>query len=257
MGDSVEDIRRPLVRLAADEPVELVEAGTSRPTVGGTGRAHLPGWRLVVLAKGSGAVAVEPQHFGERRNAVWPNPRVARERSGHLHDGAGVVRMVVAPGQQGGPGRRAQRRRVKPVVAQPIVRQSIDRRHLDRPAERARMAKPDVVNQHHHDVRRVGRRLDFEARRGRGLTRIEQFRDGLVGFRNRQHRPIEFVGSLCMQRHRQHCHDRAKRKPDTTEFPSSLHGYFSYVDRCLRITLLARSVHQFDRFPFGLVLGRI
>ena len=80
---SVIDGRRPLVRFAADEAVELVEAGAGRPAVGRPGGADLPGGGLVVLAEGGRAVAVEPQHLGQWRRRcwgvapVWPGKAVA------------------------------------------------------------------------------------------------------------------------------------------------------------------------------------
>ncbi len=79
---SVVDQRRPLVRFAADEAVELVEARAGRPAVGRAGGADFPGRRLVVLAERGGAVAVEPQHLGRIGHAVgtlpvWPGNAVA------------------------------------------------------------------------------------------------------------------------------------------------------------------------------------
>lgn len=54
--------RRPLVGLAAEETVKLVEARASWPAIGGAGRADFPGRGLMALAEGPGAVAVEAQH---------------------------------------------------------------------------------------------------------------------------------------------------------------------------------------------------
>ena len=72
---AVEDQRRPLVGLAADEAVELVEAGVRRPAVERAGDADLPRRGLVVLAEGRRAVAVLAQDLGQRRDALRPRAR--------------------------------------------------------------------------------------------------------------------------------------------------------------------------------------
>ena len=68
--------------------------------------------------------------------------------------------MAVATGQQGGPGRRAQRRHVEAVVSQPAFGHPRVVRRLDRAAERARVAEAGVVDQHDQHVGRAGRRVD-------------------------------------------------------------------------------------------------
>src|SRR5947207_14141759 len=60
---AVEDRGRPLVRLAADEAVELVEPGVCGPTVKGSGDGNFPRWRLVVRPEGRCAVTVQAQHL--------------------------------------------------------------------------------------------------------------------------------------------------------------------------------------------------
>ena len=147
------DGRRPLVRFAADEAVELVEAGAGRPAVGRAGGADFPGGGLVRLAEGGRAVAVEPQHLGQRRDAVGPLPGLAGEGGRGLGDRAHVADVMVAAGQQRRAGRRAERRGVELVVAQPALRQPLERRHVDRPAEGARLAEAHVVDQHDEHVR--------------------------------------------------------------------------------------------------------
>ena len=76
---AVIDERIPLVGLAADEAVELVEALVRRPAIERSRHAGLPRGRLVPLAEGAGAVAVEPQHLGQRRDAVRVPSGVAGE----------------------------------------------------------------------------------------------------------------------------------------------------------------------------------
>ena len=170
---TVVEVRRPLVGLAAEEAVELVEPGPRRPAVRGPGGADLPGRGLVVLAEEAGAVAVQPQHLGERRHVVRALPRVARERRGRLGDPAHVVHVVVAAAQQRRPRRRADRGRVELVVAQPAGGQTLDRRHVDGPAEPAGHAEAHVVDEHDQHVGRARRRLHLETRRRRRLPGIE------------------------------------------------------------------------------------
>ena len=162
---AVEDQRRPLIGLAADEAVELVESGTRRPAIERSGHAHFPRRRLVILAESGGAVAVLAQDLGQRRDALRPCSGVARECRRDFHDRARVVRVVVAAGQQGHARRRAECRRVEAVVLEPLARETIERRHGNLAAERARVAEADVVDQKDDDVRRACRRLHLEPRR--------------------------------------------------------------------------------------------
>ncbi len=79
LDHAVVDERIPLVGLAADEAVELVEALVGGPAVERARHAGLPGGGFVPLAEGAGAVAVEPQHFRQGRDAVRNLPGVAGE----------------------------------------------------------------------------------------------------------------------------------------------------------------------------------
>ena len=183
----------PLVGLAAHEPVELVEAGAGRPAVGRARHAGLPGRRLVALAEGGGRIAVEAQHFCERRDRVRPLSSIAGKGGGDLGDGAHVVHMMVAPGEQRDAGRRAERGGVELVVAQAVVGERLDGRHMDRTAEGARLAEAHVVEEHDEHVRRAFRRLHLEARRRLRVARVEHGaeRDRRLG--DRQHAAVERV----------------------------------------------------------------
>ena len=132
---AVEDCRRPLVGLAADEAVELVEARPGRPAIEGAGRRDFPGRRLVVLAEGGRAVAVHAQDLRERRHALRPDARIAGEGRRQLHDRAGIVDVVIAAGEQRDARRAAERGGVEAVVAQPVRGHLLERRHVDGPAE--------------------------------------------------------------------------------------------------------------------------
>ena len=156
---AVVDRRIPLVGLAADEPVEVLEAAaTCRPRVERSDRARLVHRHLVALAELRRRVAVQLERLGQRRRRVGPHPGVAGSRRGDLGDATHAHRVVVATGQQRLTRRRAQRRGVEAVVAKPARRQTFRRRCLDHATERARRRKAGVVDQHDQHVRRTRRR---------------------------------------------------------------------------------------------------
>src|SRR6266566_8887156 len=75
---SVKNCRRPLVGFAADEAIELVEAGVSRPAVIGPRNGYFPRRSLVILSESSGAVPVQAKHFCQRRYTFGPDAGVTR-----------------------------------------------------------------------------------------------------------------------------------------------------------------------------------
>ena len=118
-GGAVVERGVPLVVLAADEAVEGLEpAAAGRPGVERPHRGGLPDRHLVALAELRGGVAVQLQGQRQRRLGVRPQRAVARGRGGGLGDAAHADRVVVAPGEQRLPGRRAQGGGVEPVVLQ-------------------------------------------------------------------------------------------------------------------------------------------
>ena len=143
------------------------------PAVERSRHAGFPRGRLVPLAERARAVAVEPQHLRQRRDAVRIASRVAGKCGRGLHDGAGVHRMVISPGLERVARRRAQRGRMEVVEPQAALRQQIHRRRPDGSAERAGSAETDVVDQHDDDVGRLGGRLHFKARRRLRISRVE------------------------------------------------------------------------------------
>ena len=111
--------RVPLVRLAADEAVEVLEAAAARgPGVERSDRARLPHRHFVALAELRRGVAVELQRPRERRHGVGQHRAVARRAGGDLGDAAHAGGVVVAPGQQRLPRRRAEGGGVEAVVLQ-------------------------------------------------------------------------------------------------------------------------------------------
>ena len=173
------DGRVVLVRLTADEAVEVLEAAAAgRPRVERAHRARLPDRHLVALAELRRRVAVQQQRLRQRRAGVGANRVVPGRRGRELGDDAHPHRVVVAAGQQRSPRRGAQRRRVEAVVLQTLPGQPLGRRRRARPTERARRGEADVVEQDDEHVRRAGRRpqrLDRRERRLR-ILRVERKR---------------------------------------------------------------------------------
>ena len=96
-GRALVDRRVVLVRLAADEAVEVLEPpAAARPGVERPDRARLPHRHLVALAELGGRVAVQLQRLRQRRAGVRPNRAVARRRRRDLGDPAHPDRVVVA-----------------------------------------------------------------------------------------------------------------------------------------------------------------
>ena len=114
-----------LVRLAADEPVEVLEPAAASATVERPHRAGLPDRHLVALAELGGAVAVEQQGLGQRRRSVRAHRAVARGRRRDLGDGAHADGVVVAAGQQRLPGGRTERGRVEAGELQALRREPL------------------------------------------------------------------------------------------------------------------------------------
>ncbi len=155
-GGVAEQVRLPLARVAADEPVEVLEAQADRPAIEWTGLAGLEGRRVVVLAEPGSGVAVVPEDAADGRRIPLDDAVVAGVAGRQLGDDAEARRMVVAAGDERGPRRRAERGGVELGVAQPGVRDAVQRRRGDDSAEGARRAEADVVG---HDEKDVGRAL--------------------------------------------------------------------------------------------------
>ena len=170
------DRRRPLVerrvvlvRLAADEAVEVLEAAARRPVVERPHRARLPDRHLVALAELRGRVPVELEDLRQRRARVRAHRVVARRGRRDLRDPAHADRVVVATAQQRRAGRGAQGRRVEAVELQPAGRETLRVGRRARSAERARRAEPRVVDEHDEDVGRACRRPQLLDGRERGV----------------------------------------------------------------------------------------
>ena len=151
-----EQVRLPLAGVAADEPVEILEAHAHRPLVERPGRGRLIGGRVVFLAEPRGRVTVLLQD-GANGAVRFQNDRViARIPRGQLPHDAKAGDVVIATRDQGRARRRAERRGVEIRVAQPGLRDAIQRRGRDDAAERARRAEAAIVR---HDEQHIGRAL--------------------------------------------------------------------------------------------------
>ena len=97
-----EQLRVPLVRVAAEEPVEPVEPEhrPGRPPVVRTGDPRLLRRRVVPLADAEARVAVLVEHRPDARLVLRLTTVVAREAARQLGDVRHPDRVVVAAGQQ-------------------------------------------------------------------------------------------------------------------------------------------------------------
>src|SRR4029453_16599647 len=97
-----EEIGRPLIGLAAHEPVEVLEAHPTRPLVEGSSQAVEIGRRVMVLAEPGRGVAVLLKNLADGSLVLGNDAVVARIAGGLLGDHTKTRRMVVAAGDQGG-----------------------------------------------------------------------------------------------------------------------------------------------------------
>ncbi len=146
-----------------EKTIEIVEAISRRPAVERPHRRGLGRRRIVPFAEGGGLVAIFVQHLGYGRRGLRYDAGVAVEVERPLGDGAGPDVMMVAPGEKRRARRRADRGRVKRVVADPLIGETGQRRRRDLAAEGVGQAEADVVQKNDEDIGRVRReavRLD-------------------------------------------------------------------------------------------------
>ena len=189
-SEAVVERRVVLVVLAADEPVERLEATPARrPRIERPDGRRLPRRHLVTLAELRRRVAVQLQRRRQRSLRVRTHPARPRSRRRGLSDHPHPDRVMIAAREQRRSGRRTQRGRVEPSVGEPAGLQALGDRHLRRPAERARGAEPDIVEQDHENVRsalRRQQRLDRRKRRIR-ILRVIRRQPHMLPLRNRKH----------------------------------------------------------------------
>ena len=73
-GHAVKDDWLPLIGFSANEAVELVEAGVSRPAEVRSGNGDFPGWRLMPFSERCGAVPVVAKCLGKVLGIIRTHP---------------------------------------------------------------------------------------------------------------------------------------------------------------------------------------
>ena len=156
LGRVAKQVGRPLVCLAAHEPVEIFEPHADRPLVKWSGRAVQIGRGIMILAEPRRGISVVTENGSDRRAFLADDGIIAGIAGRHFTDNAVPHRMVVAAGNQRCPRRRAQRRRVKLRIAQARLGDSIHVWGRDDTAEGAGHAIALVIG---HDQQHVWRAL--------------------------------------------------------------------------------------------------
>ena len=151
----------------------------------GPGGRALPAWREVPFADGHGRVAGVAEQAGEGGGRLRQAGVVARVGPGDVGQEAHPDGVVVAPGEERGPGGRAQGGDVEAVEGGAAAGQPVEVRGGDVGAEDPEVAEAGVVEHDGHDVGCAGRRLGIDGPAGCRLRRGEA--DLLRGF-DRAHR---------------------------------------------------------------------
>ena len=180
-----EQVRLPLVGVAADKTVEVLEAHAGWPLVERSCLAGRVGRSIVVLAEPGRVVAVIEQDPPDRRLVLGDDAVVTREAGRLLGDHAEPGGVVVAAGDQGGASRRAQRGGEHPRVTQAFFRDAVHGWRRNDAAESARHSEAGIIRNDEQDVgRSLGR---HDARRppwlGRQRTLIDHAAEFRVGWR--------------------------------------------------------------------------
>jgi hypothetical protein len=200
------DRRRPVVErrvvlivLAADEAVEMFEAGACRPVMERADRRGLEHRHFMALPELRRRIAVQLEDFCERCTRVRAHRVVAWRRRRDLGDAAHADRVVVAAREHGRAGRRAERRGVEAVVLQAACGEPFGGRCVTGPAKRARGAKADVIEQDDEHVRCASRRTQRADRRKFRvrILCVAGRQAGGLAVRNRQH----FTREVIVARH--------------------------------------------------------
>jgi len=192
LGVIAEQIRRPLIGLAAHEAVKVLEAHPRRPLIEGARLAVLEGRRVVVLAEPRRGKAIVPEDRADGRVLRTDDGVIARVTGGQLANHAEAHRVVVAAGDERRPGGRAQRGGVEVRVAQPRLRDPVQRRRRDDASKRAIDAIALVVG---HDEQHVGRAPGrYNPRRPPGPRILGAFLDDAAEFRRRRRKLLSVEG---------------------------------------------------------------
>ena len=148
-------VRRPLVRLPVEEPVVAVESEPRRPHAVGAGVPLVPGHE-VPLAHAEGGVAVGPEDLGQGPRRAGEMAGVTGEVGGQVGQHPHADPVVVPPGEQARSGGRADRRGVEVGEAESAAGQPVQVGGVEVRAVGAEVGEAEVVEDDHHDVRRIG-----------------------------------------------------------------------------------------------------
>ena len=167
------EVRRPVVRLRADEAVVALEALAERPAIAGGCRVQLVRRSEVPLPHRHRRPPRTTQDVGHEAAALGDARVIAGEPHGEVGDAAHRAGVMVAAGQEARARRGAHGGRVERPVAQASCGEPIEVRRLDVGTEAPELREADVVEDHQQDVRStVGsarrdrpRRLRVEERR--------------------------------------------------------------------------------------------
>ena len=147
--------RLPLRSLAGHEAVEVVKAVAGGPAVERAHRGGLIGRRVVPFAEGGGLIAIVAQGFREGGGGFRDHAQIAVPVHGALGNGAVTDALMIAPGQKRSTSGRADRRGMKPVVADAGVRHTRKRGRADHAAVGVGQAESHIVEQHDEDIGRI------------------------------------------------------------------------------------------------------
>ena len=160
----VDQVRIPLVRLAAHKAVEALKTTAQRPLFLRRREVHLILGGQVPFPNRVRIPTTLDEHLRDVRAFTRDVAIGVGEPVGDLRDPRHPVRRVVAPRHQTRPCRRAQRRGMKVRVLEPALGDPVNVWRLDQPAVRFQRREPDIIEHDVHHVRRALRRRLLDER---------------------------------------------------------------------------------------------
>src|SRR5206468_12072268 len=190
-----EQVRLPLAGVAADEPVEILEAHPGRPLLKRPRLARLIERRVVILAEPRGRVPILLEYLTNRSAISLDDGVVTRESRRSFANYAKAGYVMIAASNQRRARRRAKRRGMKLRIAKTRFRDAIQCRRRNNAAKGARRAKSAIVS---HDEQNVGRALGRDDARRPPRFRLGGFLlDHTAEFRIRWRELFAVNGSGC------------------------------------------------------------
>jgi hypothetical protein len=148
----VEERGHELVGLATVKAVPAVEAAAERPGGAGGSVVGLLFGAEVPFADRVGGIAACPQHLGEEPVLPRRSAPVPREARGQVGDPTHATAVVVASGEEAGPGGGAERGGVEVGQTDAVRGHTVDHRRVDVGAVTAELREPDVVEDDENHV---------------------------------------------------------------------------------------------------------